>query len=217
MTKNESFKQRIRGRMAATGERYTAARRSLIEQASTNRRRTWVSEPEMSDDAIRENTGRGWDDWCDLIDAWPNHVDGHTAIATHVREELGLDGWWSQGVTVGYERITGLRLPHQRPGGTFTADKSKTIAIDADRLRAMLLDDDDRDDLFGGEETELRSKPASKVLRIRIGPGVALIATEPKPDGRTKVTIAHERLPRLDDVAEWKFFWNEWLDALDAD
>ena len=54
---------------------------------------------------IRQNTGRGWDDWCDVIDAWPGRVDGHTAIATYVREDLGIGPWWGQGVTVGYERL----------------------------------------------------------------------------------------------------------------
>jgi hypothetical protein len=33
MTRQESFKRRIRARMEKTGEKYGAARRSLIEQA----------------------------------------------------------------------------------------------------------------------------------------------------------------------------------------
>lgn len=201
--------------MANTGERYTTARRSLLGQVTTSRRRAWVSEPEMSDDVIRERTGRDWDDWCDTIDAWPGRADGHTAIAAYVRDELDVDPWWAQSVTVGYERIVGLRLPHQRPDGTFTADKSKTITVDAHRLRAMLLDTADRDDLFGGEPTDLRSKSASKSIRLSIGPGVALISLEPRAEGRTKITIAHERLPDYVDVAEWKFFWTAWLNALD--
>ena len=215
MTKKESFKRRVRERMAATGERYTTARQSLIEQAAGTRRRVWVSEPEVADEVVRENTGRGWEDWCDVIDGWAGHVDGHTAIATHLRDTLGVDSWWSQTVTVGYERITGLRLPHQRPDGTFTAGKSKTVALDAVELRELLLDDDDRIDLFGGRPAELRSKPGSKSIRLGVGPGVVLMALEPKPNGRTKVTVAHEGLPAFDDVAEWKFFWTEWLEALD--
>ncbi len=217
MTTNERFKQRVRERMAGTGERYTAARRVLIEQTARSGRRVWASEPEHTDEVIRAKTGRGWDDWCDLIDAWPGHGDGHTAIATYVREELGVDPWWGQAVTGGYERITGLRRPHERPDGTFTADKSKTISVDAERLRALLLDDDDRRALFGGVATEIRSKPTSKAIRLGIGPGVALISIEPRPVGRAKVVVAHERLPAFENVAEWKFFWTEWLEALDGD
>ena len=74
MTTNERFKQRVRERMAGTGERYTAARRVLIEQTARSGRRVWASEPEHTDEVIRAKTGRGWDDWCDLIDAWPGHT-----------------------------------------------------------------------------------------------------------------------------------------------
>ena len=45
----------------------------------------------MADDTLREATGRGWDEWCDIIDAWPGHSDGHTAIATYLHEEHGVD------------------------------------------------------------------------------------------------------------------------------
>jgi hypothetical protein len=83
MTRNESFKRRIRARMAATGEKYGAARRVLLEQAASRAGRDWASEPEQSDDVIRANTGRGWDEWCRLIDDWPGHTDGRR------RRELG--------------------------------------------------------------------------------------------------------------------------------
>lgn len=115
MTRQETFKRRIRARMEKTGERYLAARRSLIDQADKDRRRTWVAEPELSDAAICTATGRGWEDWCDVIQGWPGHGEGHTAIAAHLVQELGVDSWWAQSVTVGYERIVGQRLPHQQP------------------------------------------------------------------------------------------------------
>ena len=201
--------------MEKTGEKYGAARRTLIEQSSGGGSRTWVSQPEMSDDAVHEATGRGWDEWCDLIDAWPGHTEGHGAIAAYVADTHGVDGWWAQTVTVGYERITGARLPYQLPDGTFTANKSRTVTVDAAALREMLLDDQDRADLFPDQATKLRSKPTSKVLRVGIGPGVAQIAIEPKDDGRTKIVIAHEKLPVAEDVVRWKAYWSDWLDAVD--
>ena len=80
MTKQESFKRRVRDRMAKTGERYGAARRMLLTggdpaAAHTAGRsaqlvaRPRASEPEMSDAAIQAGTGRTWDEWCNLIDA----------------------------------------------------------------------------------------------------------------------------------------------------
>jgi hypothetical protein len=215
MTRQETFKRRIRQRMEKTGERYGASRRVLIE-ASATKQRQWASEPEMADETLREATGRGWEEWCVILDGWPGHSDGHTAISTYLREEQGVEGWWAQTITVGYERITGLRLPHQQPDGTFTAGKSRMVTADAGLIREMLLDDESRADLFPGLETELRSRPTSKVLRIGIGPGTAQIALEPQDDGRVKITIAHDRLPTPEAVEEWKSYWSDRLEAVDG-
>jgi hypothetical protein len=214
MTKQETFKKRVRARMAKTGERYGAARRALLPPA-TGGGRAWVAEPEATDEAVREATGRGWDEWCDLVDAWPGHDGGHAAVATWLREEHGVPGWWAQSVTVGWERITGRRLRHQRSDGTFNANRTRTVRIDRDELRRLLLDDGDRADLFPGLEVELRSKPTSKALRLGVGPGVALIALDPLDDGRTRISVAHERLPTAEAVDEWKAFWGEWLAAVE--
>ncbi len=148
MTRNESFKRRVRTRMDKTGEKYNAARRSLIEQAKDRDHRGWVSEPEHTDDVIGANTGYGWQQWRELIDAWPGHRDGHTAIAAWLQDEHGVDGWWAQAVTGGWERITGRRLPYQMADGSFTANKSATITTDHDALREMLLEEEGRADLF---------------------------------------------------------------------
>lgn len=200
--------------MEKTGAKYNAARRSLFEQAGRPTS-DWVSQPDVSDDAIREATGKGWHAWREILDAWPGDVKDHGAIASYLQSEHGIDGWWAQSVTVGYERITGLRLPYQRPDGTFTAGKSKTVATDADELRSMLRDDESRSHLFPGFETELRSRPSSQDPRVRIGPGVALFSLDQQSDGRVKVTVTHERLPDLEDVDRWKAYWSDWLDAVD--
>lgn len=223
MTKQESFKRRVRSRMAKTGEKYGAARRVLLEQANVRHGtggRKWVSQPEVSDQRVLDATGRGWDEWCDIIDAWPQHVDGHPAVAAWLESHHHLSGWWSQGVTGGWERITGRRLPGQMPDGTFTANKSKTVEVDAAVLRTLLLDDEHRADLFPGQLVALLSKPSAKAIRLGIGDTVARLSlTDKSPAApgakRAAVSVQHSKLADADAIDEWKFYWDEWLDAID--
>jgi hypothetical protein len=49
----------------------------------------------MAEDTLREATVRGWDEWCDIIDGWPGTAEGHTAIATFLREDHDVAGWWA--------------------------------------------------------------------------------------------------------------------------
>ncbi len=222
MTSHASFKQRVRDRMVRTGERYAAARRVLLEQArrrasdGSRPSRVWRSEPDIDDAGILKGTGRSWNAWCDLIDAWTGHAQGHTAIAQWLVQQQGMDAWWAQSVTVGWERITGVRLPHQMADGTFTAGKSRTVSANATALRAMLLDERSRADLFPGHTATLKSKPTSKAIRLAMGDGVAQFDLVSLPDGRAKVTVSHLQLPTYDSVELWKFYWNEWLDAIDS-
>jgi hypothetical protein len=214
MTRNESFKRRIRERMAQTGERYGAARRVLLERAAARERDGWVSEPEHTDEVVRAKTGRGWDEWRELIDAWPGHADGHAAVAAWLQEAHAVPGWWAQSVTVGWERITGRRLPHQVADGTFTANRSATLAIDADAVARLLRDPEGLDALFPGFAPVLRSRPTSKNVRLGLEAGVAEISITARPDGRTTLYVSHAKLGSPDEVTLWKGFWGDWLGAL---
>lgn len=231
MTTQESFKRRVRERMEKTGERYGAARRALLggfdggasaaPSMAVPARRVRVSEPEVDDESIKRATGRDWDDWCDLIDAWPGNDRGHTAIAAHIAETYGIEGWWGQGVTVGYERITGRRVVNQMADGTFSAGKTRTVTVDVAELRASIVSDDDRVSLFPGLETRLRSKPNSKALRVNVSidgqaVGSVLFSFTPKGDGRAMINVSHDRLPDSSAVERWKQYWADWLLAIDA-
>ncbi len=174
----------------------------------------WVSPPELAAERVRAATGRGWDEWRTLIDDAGLRDAGHTTIASWVAAEHGVDGWWAQGITVGYERITGLRLPGQMADGTFTANVGRTLdgSLDLEGLRALLLEA--REDLFPAMATELRSRPTSRSLRIAFPEGSALISPEATTAGRLKVTVAHEKLPSQEAVERWKAYWRQWLAAL---
>ena len=98
-----------------------------------------VASPGMSDAAVRSKTGRGWDEWLTLIDAWGGVDRTHPEIAAWLMSEHNVDGWWAQSVTVGYERARGKRAMGQLVDG-FSANASKTVNVDVERLFEAVAD-----------------------------------------------------------------------------
>ncbi|MFO0828858.1 MAG: SRPBCC family protein [Phycisphaerales bacterium] len=87
----------------------------------------------ISDEAVERATGKGIKDWCAILDRFDVVRRGHTKAARHLREEFGLSDWWSQMVTVLYERVRGLREYGQRPDGGFSLDVQRRIKCAASR------------------------------------------------------------------------------------
>lgn len=218
----DTFARHIRDRMPATGGPAPvepARPAAAAAAAAASGTRLWAADPAHTDHTIRENTGATWDEWVDMIDAGPGRLAGHTAIAAWVHARHGVPEWWAQGVTVGYERITGLRMPGQMPDGTFSVSRTRVLSLPATLLREVLLDDGVRADLFPGIDTVLRSKPATKALRFAVSRdgrplGSLLVSADPLPDGRVRVTVTHDKLAAFDDGEQWKRFWGEWLAVL---
>lgn len=216
MADTEHDRDRIRRRLAGLNERSASPEH---EPADRPREQPgpggWVSPPEQDDATIQARTGRTWEQWRELIDGWPGHHGGHAEVARWLQAEHGVPGWWAQSVTVGWERITGRRLPHQVADGTFTASRSATTVVDPSLLDALLRDEDDRAWLFPGLEPQLRSRPSSNNVRIALSRGVVEIAIAPRDDGRATITVQHSKLASPAEVARWKDHWAAWLAALD--
>jgi hypothetical protein len=134
-----------------------------------------VAEPGMSDEAIRRATGKGWDEWFALLDAWGGTAHNHTEIARHVYETYGIDGWWAQGVTVGYERARGMRALHERPDG-FSMNASKTFPVPLARLFAAFVNDDERTHWLEGIALRTRTSQENKSARFDVLPGDTRLA-----------------------------------------
>src|SRR5262245_42305997 len=64
----------------------------------------------VSDEAVRAKTGKTWPQWFKLLDARGARRMKHAEIAEMLHDELGVPPWWSQMVTVGYERVRGKRV-----------------------------------------------------------------------------------------------------------
>ena len=237
MTREKAQKRAIRERMAKTGERYTTARHYHLDLhlapdepptagdaegpesvvAAPVSLPPRVAEPGMSDEAIRRGTGKTWDEWFVLLDAWGAPEKKHPEIARHLHEAHGVDGWWAQSVTVGYERARGMRGVHERPDG-YSANASKTIAAPVERLYAAFVDEAARDRWLDPGELRLRTSQPNRSARFDVlanGTRLGVIFTS-KGAAKSSVQIQHERLPTADDVEPWKGHWKARLERLAA-
>ncbi|WP_418515790.1 hypothetical protein ACNUCX_14690 [Curtobacterium flaccumfaciens pv. flaccumfaciens] len=80
----------------------------------------------MAPDRVLAATGKKPDDWHALIDRADGATIGHAAIASWLIGQ-GVEAWWAQGITIGYEQARGLRIPGQRADGTFAVSASRQV------------------------------------------------------------------------------------------
>lgn len=172
----------------------------------------------VGDERLLEATGRSREDWFALLDAEAATGWGHTRIATFLREEHGVDAWWSQGVTVAYEQARGLRQPGQQSDGTFAASSSKTLPVDRDTLRPWLTEPA-RIARWAGNDVERVSADGAKTTKLATPDGrrVAIYVDDaPAKDGlaRVKVAVQAEKLAGPEAVADAKARWKAALGEL---
>jgi hypothetical protein len=218
MPKHKDLKRRVRTRMQKTGESYTTARLRLLEKKKQPVPKVdHAALAGMSDDAVRARTGKSWREWTEVLDAIDAASRPHREIAQHVHEKYGLPGWWAQGVTVGYERIRGLREIGQRRGGAYEASKSKTFGVPLARLFEACAKPRRRSRWLGGAKPVVRTARPEKTLRLtwEDGSSVELYFTA-KGESRSQVAIQHRKLQSKAEAARLKQYWGERLEALGA-
>lgn len=215
MTTGKSFKRLVRVRMGKTGESYTAARAVLLAAREPD----GPEGPPLaaSDDAIRQRTGRGWEEWFALLDGWDAAGLGHRETARRIAAELGIAplAWNAQAITTSYERARGLRVVGQRADG-FAVTATRTVAVPLESLFEAVVDPSSRARWLPGDRLAVRTSTAPRSARFDwADDGSRVVATfSAKGDARSTVTIEHARLPGAGEADRMKAFWREHLLAL---
>jgi hypothetical protein len=215
MTRQSTFKRKVRARMEKTGESYTAARRQLIEAGETPASAPTAVEPRVSAEAVAAATGKRWDEWFELLDGWAGTQRSHAEIARWLADEHGVAGWWAQSVTVEYEKARGMRAPGQRPDG-WEVSASKTVSVSVERLYAAFTEDAERERWLPGADLRLRTATAPKSARYDWEDGSTRVVAwfEPKGDAKSLISLAHQKLPDADTADEMKAYWRERVQKL---
>jgi hypothetical protein len=213
MTRQKSFKRLVRARMEKTGERYAAARAALLSAEETK-----ASEGPtltMSEESILRRTGRGWEEWFDLLDEAGAAEWAHAEIARWLAAEQGIDGWDAQSVTVSYERARGGRAVGERPEG-FSVTASKTVAVPVERLYDAFVDESRRERWLPDDELRERTAKRPRSARFDWGDGATrvIVGFDPKGEAKSTVALEHARLADAEEAERMKAFWRERLTAL---
>jgi uncharacterized protein YndB with AHSA1/START domain len=234
MPKNKDLKRLVRARMQKSGESYTAARRQVLAKKTRSAGRQpsgavstavaatpTTARAGMSDAAVRAKTGRTWRQWVATLDADGAALLPHREIARLLASKYDVPPWWSQMVTVGYERLKGLREVGQRRGGqragTYDANKSRTFPVPVAALYRACRDARARARWLPGVDVVVRKATPSRSLRLTWQDGTKLeLMFFPKGRSKSTVQVQHHDLPTKAAADACKKAWHERLDALAA-
>ena len=225
MPRDKDLKRLVRARMKKTGEAYTAARSHILRKSKVSpapNNATPKPSPDeyaalagMSDAVISEKTGRTWQQWADALDADGAATMKHRDIAEIVSSKYGVGDWWSQSVTVGYERIKGLRAIGQRRDGSYEVNKSRTYAVPVKTLFDAWNDASTRKRWLDATGVKVRTATSPKSIRLSWPDGtVVVVGFMAKGKGKSAAALAHQKLPDKETSARLRQYWTEQLDAL---
>ena len=214
MPREKDLKRLVRARMTKTGEAYTAARTQILRKPSTPKP-DYAAVAGMADAPLEAKTGRTWEQWVRTLDQHDATRMAHPDIARLVSDTYGVQAWWTQTVTVGYERIKGLRARGQRRDGTYEASKSRTFNVPVAELFDAWADAPVRKRWLDAAGAKVRSATAPKAMRILWPDGTVVIAGfTAKGPAKSSVAIAHTKLPDRETATRLKGYWAERFDAL---
>jgi hypothetical protein len=207
MTTQRSFKRLVRSRMEKTGESYTAARAQLLSGAEPQR----ISLA-TSDETIRERTGRGWEEWFDLLDEWGAADKTHREIARWLAGQQGIHplAWNAQAIAGSYERARRGRQVGQHEDG-FSVTATKTVAVPVERLYDAFVDTSLRERWL--PDGDLRERTATKPRSARFDWGEdgtrVHVVFAAKGEAKSTAALSHERLADAAEAERMKAFWRE--------
>ncbi|HEU5180576.1 MAG TPA: hypothetical protein VFW45_07275 [Candidatus Polarisedimenticolia bacterium] len=169
----------------------------------------------MSDEAVFKKTGKTWEEWFAVLDRAGAKQMSHQEVANHLYTVEKIDGWWSQMVTVGYERERGRRVKHQSAAG-FQVSATRTLPVTPDRLFKSWSDTRARNRWLKGAPLEITKANPGKNIRARWEGGESSLEIRFVPKGTEKcqVTVDHTRLPDAKAAAKMKKFWGGKLEEL---
>ena len=214
MPANKDLKRLVRARMKKTGEAYTTARSNILKKPKKKSSSDYAALAGMSDAVIKQKTGCTWERWVKSLDYHGAEKMSHGEIAAMVKKTYKVGDWWSQTVTVGYERIKGLRAKGQRRDGSYEASKSRTFDVPVKTLFEAWADRSTRQRWLDDASVRIRTATSPKSMRLDWNESIVAVGFTPKGSAKSAVAVQHTKLPDRDTANRVKQYWSDRLDAL---
>lgn len=168
----------------------------------------------MSDRAVKASTGRTWPQWFSLLDRAGAAELPHRDIAMLLAKKHKVQPWWSQMVTVEYERARGKRAVHQTTQG-YVASIARTFEAPAAKLYRAWTQAAIRRRWLGLAKLTITSATPDKYVHIQCGDGTRVdVGFIPKSNTRCQMAVQHSKLSHQKAVTAMKKYWAAALERL---
>jgi len=215
MTEHKSFKRLVRARMEKTGESYTTARARLLRAEDSDALKD--VKLATSDEAIRRRTGRGWEEWFEMLDDWGAASRTHRETARWLAEQQDLHplAWNVQAIAASYERARSLRVVGEKDDG-FVITASRTLIAPVEAVFDAFVDKRLRERWL--PDADLRERTATRPRSARFDWGDSgtrvNVTFQVKGEARSTAALEHRRLADAGEAERMKTYWRERLVAL---
>jgi uncharacterized protein YndB with AHSA1/START domain len=189
------------------------------------------------EETLLAKTGKGRSEWHAILDAFGCKEKGHKATADFLNKEHGVSYWWSQQITIDYERAKGIREVGQRHHKGFAVNVTRTIEAPVEKawsawanpaeLSTWFTTEAQQDFREGGSyQNADKDKGVFKKIvpnqRLEFtwdnekhSPGsIVIVEFMSKGPNKTTVAITHDKLADSQATADMKIGWTWALTSL---
>jgi hypothetical protein len=177
------------------------------------------AQEKMSDEAVKERTGKVWAQWFEILDAADAKKMTHHEITAFLQKEHKVGDWWSQMIAVPYEHARGIREQFQKCDGEFAASGSRTLNVPVSKLYAAWTDERLRRKWLPDAKLEITTATRNKSLRAKWDEGKSRLSVNfyPKGPAKCQAAVDHMKLESSAECARMKSYWFEALNRLEAE
>ena len=179
----------------------------------------------MDDAKVHAKTGRSLGAWFAVLDGRGARDLPHKDIARLLQGDYGVPGWWSQSVTVEYEKHIGRRETGQSQSGEYEGTATRSLPGTMDEVldgwvaRLPAEPGAAFDGVAFAGEPSFSKTEKWRYWRVSLADGSRVTVTiSEKPGGAAKaggpasiIAVTSRRLPTREDGARWKAFWRAHL------